>query len=393
MEQLTLIDGGPTVIDLALTQPDFVIDHAIQQRQRMDPATVEEYTQLYREGRDLGRITVFADKAAGCFWLADGFHRCEAATQAGLTTLPAVVYPGARREALLYATSCNLHGKARSNADKKKSVLSLLQDAEWGLWSDNHIAKHTGVSQPFVSQLRKSLLTVRSEPGERAPHPSPTRQYLTKHGTAATMQVGAIGQHGARSPLEVEAPRGESCPGPLADPESSSDGIGPMGTCTTPAAASGSPSPAPLLQDTSVCTPPTPEAPPSAEPTLAQRFHRALESLEALATAIETADLGTVQTAYAVPCATILVRCRTLLALLQPTPATAQVPQAGLTARVWAQLQAYGTNGATGATVAKALDAPYQKVWKALTRFVTQGKATKQGTTYMAHQKQGETES
>jgi hypothetical protein len=125
------------------------------------------------------------------------------------------------------------------------------------------------------------------------------------------------------------------------------------------------------------------EAPPTAESTLAQRFQRALESLEALAAAIETADLGTVQTAYAVPCATMLVRCRTLLALLQPAPATAQAPQAGLTARVWAQLQAYRTKGATGATVAKTLDAPYQKVCKALTRFVTQGKATKKGTTYI----------
>jgi hypothetical protein len=66
-----------------------------------------------------------------------------------------------------------------------------------------------------------------------------------------------------------------------------------------------------------------------------------------------------------------------------PAEEPSKAPQAGLTARVWAQLQTYGTKGATGAIVAKALEAPYQKVCKALTRFVTQGKATKQGTTYI----------
>lgn len=42
--------------------------------------------------------------------------------------------------------------------------MTLLADEEWARWSDNQIAKKVGVSQPFVSGMRSSLITDISEP-------------------------------------------------------------------------------------------------------------------------------------------------------------------------------------------------------------------------------------
>jgi hypothetical protein len=403
--QLTLEGVGPTVIDIPLTQPDLHIDVTIQQRVELDAATVADYAELYREGRDLGRITVFADEAAGCYWLSDGFHRCAAARPAGLTTLPAVVYPGGRREALLYATSCNLHGKARSNADKKKSVLTLLQDAAWGRWSDNHIAKHTGVSQPFVSQLWKSLITVRNEQGESESHRSPTRQYRTKHGTAATMQVGAIGRHGVLRHLQ--APRCERCNRPLADPESSSRGIGPVCACTTPT-ASGNASPDPLQQDVTTSEQATLDPAQQLQTDVEQAHHvaEAWAQRQARACAEAVEHLSFLAGEYGVEVVETQILAVFLAAHGRPAPAShvsqavdpgampavvsqatqnapGQAPQTGLAARVRTGLQAHGTQGIRSSALAKELGAPNDKVWRNLGRLVKQGRARKKGTTYV----------
>src|SRR5262249_45028761 len=89
------------------------------------------------------------------YWLADGFHRCAAAEAAQLTEIEADIQPGTQREAVLYAVGANAeHGLRRTNADKRRAVLTLLQDREWGQWSDHKIAQMTHTTQPFVSKLR-----------------------------------------------------------------------------------------------------------------------------------------------------------------------------------------------------------------------------------------------
>jgi hypothetical protein len=400
MEQLTLIDGGPTVIDLALTQPDFRVDMAVQQRVALDPVTVEEYTQLYREGRDLGRITVFADEAAGCYWLSDGFHRCAAAQQAGLTTLPAEVYAGGRRDALLYATSANLHGKQRTKDDKRKSVMTLLQDDEWCRWSDAHIARHVGVSQPFVSQLRKSLITVRSEHGETETNQPTTRQYINKHGQQVTMQVDAIGHRKSRATCA-------DCGRPLTDAGTIRRGTGSVCACKTTSAASGSASPGPLLQDASDSEQAALEhdqgQQADQEKTRKAAEERAARQTRACAEAVQY--LGALVTDYGLEVVETQILAVFLAAHGRPAlashavqavdpgaipeeastpPATAQAPQRGLAARVRAGLQAHGTQGIRSSALAQELGAPNDKVWRNLERLVKQGRATKKGTTYIA---------
>src|SRR4029450_2425551 len=113
---LTIADAELMMLPVS----EIVVDPSIQQRVELDHAKVMEYAMLYGEGHDLGRLVVFTD---GEKWLlADGFHRLEAALLAHLATLPGEVYRGTRRDAIFYATSCNLHGKPLSNADKRKRV-------------------------------------------------------------------------------------------------------------------------------------------------------------------------------------------------------------------------------------------------------------------------------
>jgi hypothetical protein len=162
----------------------------IQQRAEWNMATCGAYQELYEEGRDLGALVAFYDVETGLYVLADSFHRHAAAQFAGLTTLPVDVYDGTYRDALLYATSHNLHGAPLTNRDKRRRVRTMVKDEEWHQWSDNQIAKHCGVTQPFVSAVRKSLRTVISEGASATPT---TRTYTNRYGQTRTMAVGNIG--------------------------------------------------------------------------------------------------------------------------------------------------------------------------------------------------------
>jgi len=136
---------------------DIIADPALQPRERMDPATVLEYQAEMEAGAQFPPVIAFSDDA-GKFWLADGFHRVQAGKQAGHSVINADVRPGGRREALLYSVSANAtHGLRRSNADKRRAVLTLLRDTEWQGWSDHEIGRQCAVSAMFVGNLRREL--------------------------------------------------------------------------------------------------------------------------------------------------------------------------------------------------------------------------------------------
>lgn len=124
-----------------------------QAREGLNYQTVIEYAEAMAGGTIFPPVTVYHDGAA--YWLADGFHRIEAARQAGLNKIDADVKSGTQRDAILFASGANAaHGLRRTNADKRRAVLILLEDAEWSQWSDRKIARHCGVTHPFVAKLR-----------------------------------------------------------------------------------------------------------------------------------------------------------------------------------------------------------------------------------------------
>jgi len=132
-------------------------------------------------------IRVFNDGSD--VWLSRGFHRYHAAKLAGLESVEAEQVQGTRRDAVLDALGDNAtHGVRRTNQDKRKAVMTLLEDEEWSSWSDSEMARRTSVSHQTVGRIRQDHSLVQS-----ASEPAP-RTYTDRHGNTGTMNTANIGK-------------------------------------------------------------------------------------------------------------------------------------------------------------------------------------------------------
>jgi hypothetical protein len=169
-------------------------DGGTQPRATLDAKVIEEYAEDMKSGAKFPPVVAFFDGAD--YWLADGFHRVGGANVAGLEEIEAEIKQGSQRDAVLYSVGVNAaHGCRRTNEDKRRSVLRLLEDSEWSAWSNVEVSKRCSVSEAFVRSLR----TKRSETEQPA-----ARQYTTKHGTQATMHTENIGRREPREEREPE---------------------------------------------------------------------------------------------------------------------------------------------------------------------------------------------
>ena len=75
----------------------------IQTRWSLHEPTVIEYQEI----KNLPPIVVFEDKT-GDFWLADGFHRLEAARRNRVQNILAEVTSGTREDAIWYSCGANI---------------------------------------------------------------------------------------------------------------------------------------------------------------------------------------------------------------------------------------------------------------------------------------------
>jgi hypothetical protein len=135
-------------------------DGGTQARADMNQSAIEDYAQAMEAGAKFPPVVLFQDQDT--YWLGDGFHRVAAAIKAGKKGIQADIRQGGQRQARLFALGANsTHGVRRTNADKRLAVSILLDDPEWSRWSDRQIADAIGVSQPFVSAMRKErVITV-----------------------------------------------------------------------------------------------------------------------------------------------------------------------------------------------------------------------------------------
>lgn len=159
------------------------IDGGTQTRASLDYETVLAYAADMQAGDQFPPIEVYYDGST--YWLADGFHRLEATRQNGGKQIVARVYQGTQRDAVLASASANAkHGLRRTNEDKRRAVLRLLMDEEWGQWSDREIARRCHVSHPFVAKIRGAR-TGNISSGERV--------FIHKNGSVTRMNVEQIG--------------------------------------------------------------------------------------------------------------------------------------------------------------------------------------------------------
>lgn len=124
-----------------------------QSRAALNQETVSEYAECLKMGVEFPSVKVFFD--GECFYLADGFHRLEAAKAAGLETIQCDIEAGNKRDALKWSLQANCqHGLRRTNEDKRHAVTLALADAEWGAMSNRALADLCGVSDLFVGKIR-----------------------------------------------------------------------------------------------------------------------------------------------------------------------------------------------------------------------------------------------
>ena len=141
----------PELVEIAA----LTLDEELFPRERLDPETVDDYTeQMQEEGARFPPIRVIMDRDGNLF-LVDGWHRCEAARRLRYTKLHARVRSGDWSDAVEAAAASNTrHGLKRTNADKRKAVEMLLALPKWAEASDREIAKHCGITHPTVAAIR-----------------------------------------------------------------------------------------------------------------------------------------------------------------------------------------------------------------------------------------------
>jgi hypothetical protein len=132
------------------------INGGTQTRARLDKQVINEYAEALENGAEFPKIVIFNDGEN--YWLADGFHRYHAHIKAGMEAIDAEVKQGTRRDAILYSVGANSqHGLKRTNDDKRRAVITMLQDEEWKAWSDREISRQCNVSNVFVGKVREDM--------------------------------------------------------------------------------------------------------------------------------------------------------------------------------------------------------------------------------------------
>ena len=153
---------------------DIDVDWDLQPRANgLDQAHVDELADAYRADRTVEPPTVWRiadgwDETQFVHRLSQGFHRYQAMIRAGITEAKFAVRHGTADECAIDAACSNRdHGLKRTNADKRRAVEMLLKRLPKE--SDRAIADRAGVSDPFVGEVRRQVLTVSTSP------PPPTR--------------------------------------------------------------------------------------------------------------------------------------------------------------------------------------------------------------------------
>lgn len=139
---------------MSLTISQIRRDGGTQSRAALNKETVAEYAEaMSDENTVFPPVVVYFDGRS--YWLADGFHRLAAWEQIGREEVPVEIRQGDCRRAILHSVAANsAHGLRRTNADKRRAVMTLLEDEEWGAWSNREIARRCGVSDVFVGKVR-----------------------------------------------------------------------------------------------------------------------------------------------------------------------------------------------------------------------------------------------
>jgi hypothetical protein len=135
-----------------------VLDGKIQPRVAISQDVIDDYCQAHFDGKAFPALTVFHDKKAGKYYLADGWHRYHAALKAKITEIDCDIKDGDMEAAIWFSVYANAeHGFNRTNVDKRRSIMTLINHPKWQKLSARKMALACGVSHMLVNQIYKEI--------------------------------------------------------------------------------------------------------------------------------------------------------------------------------------------------------------------------------------------
>lgn len=150
---------------VTLKLADVRLDGGTQSRLDLSQERIADYAENVAA---LPPVLVYFDGADR--WLVDGFHRWHAHKVAGRDVIAARVVQGSLREAVWVSFGANKEhdstGLPRERGDRTRTLEKILADAEWKTKTGAEIAAHVGVSQSFVSLMKKQLRSTSKLGGE-----------------------------------------------------------------------------------------------------------------------------------------------------------------------------------------------------------------------------------
>jgi len=141
-------------------------DGETQHRLCIDEDVVAEYAALMMDSVIFPPIRVWWD--GNHYWLADGFHRAEAAHRAGLESFSAEICGGSLADARWdsYASNSS-HGPRRTAKETKRVAQLALQHPEAAQRSNAELARHLNIPEPTLRRWRKISSSSHDEDGIR----------------------------------------------------------------------------------------------------------------------------------------------------------------------------------------------------------------------------------
>jgi hypothetical protein len=92
------------------------------------------------------------------YYVADGFHRLEAARRAGRETIRCRVHQGSKRDAMVFACFANVRrGLRYQPGDVRRILERLLADPEFAQRGDKQLADELGFSKTYVWSIRQRV--------------------------------------------------------------------------------------------------------------------------------------------------------------------------------------------------------------------------------------------
>lgn len=131
-------------------------DGGTQPRAGLNDSIVSQFTHDMRRGDKFPPVHAFED-VTGTLWLADGFHRVEAASGIGMTSLEADIERGDVHAAFEHAVREAASHHPLTLEEKRQAARRFLSESSWRGRSSRWIARLCGIDGQTVDGIRRAL--------------------------------------------------------------------------------------------------------------------------------------------------------------------------------------------------------------------------------------------